>query len=201
MGNPQTTIAYSLHHPRASLTSALPDAAQVVHVFESGTRAVLTRGRARQDRLPRGGVVIQHTPIGLLVIIDCRAEFCAYRFIGRASTQRLERWWDAHMYAYPFDSWVSSSHGESVRSATAGILTVVWTPDTIYITATIYGTAPEAARGCDNAPLDVRPTTPPAPVSPTAGEVPANTTDLLVEVLREIQISPTLDDADPTPGT
>lgn len=125
MGNPQTTIAYSLHHPRASLTSALPDAAQVVHVFESGTRAVLTRGRARQDRLPRGGVVIQHTPIGLLVIIDCRAEFCAYRFIGRASTQRLERWWDAHMYAYPFNSWVSSSNGERVRSATGGILTVV----------------------------------------------------------------------------
>nr|AHM96052.1 nuclear protein UL4 [Papiine alphaherpesvirus 2] len=189
------TIAYSLHGTATSSACVLPDAEQVVCAFESGTRAIASRGCLRHDALSRGAVVVRQTPVGLLVMVDCRAEFCAYRFVGRSERQRLERWWDTNLCAYPFDSWVSSTRGESVRSPTAGIVTVVWGEDSIYITVTVYGSPPEG-----EAETPARPPSPPGEscgtpsrpaVSPASAEAGA-AADLLVEVMKEIQLSPTL---------
>ncbi|ARS01715.1 nuclear protein UL4 [Macacine alphaherpesvirus 1] len=190
------TIAYSLHGTATSSACVLPDAEQVVCAFEGGTRAIASRGCLRQDALSRGAVVIRQTPVGLLVMVDCRTDFCAYRFVGRSGRQRLERWWDTNLCAYPFDSWVSSTRGESVRSPTAGIVTVVWGEDSIYVTVTVYGSPPggEDETSPPYAPSPP-PDTPDAPSPPAAS--PASTeagaaADLLVEVMKEIQLSPTL---------
>ncbi|AHM96271.1 nuclear protein UL4 [Papiine alphaherpesvirus 2] len=189
------TIAYSLHGTATSSACVLPDAEQVVCAFESGTRAIASRGCLRHDALSRGAVVVRQTPVGLLVMVDCRTEFCAYRFVGRSERQRLERWWDTNLCAYPFDSWVSSTRGESVRSPTAGIVTVVWGEDSIYITITVYGSPPagegETPARPPSPPGDASGAPSPPAVSPASAETGA-AADLLVEVMKEIQLSPTL---------
>nr|BAC58043.1 UL4 [Macacine alphaherpesvirus 1] len=190
------TIAYSLHGTATSSACVLPDAEQVVCAFDGGTRAIASRGCLRQDTLSRGAVVVRQTPVGLLVMVDCRTDFCAYRFVGRSGRQRLERWWDTDLCAYPFDSWVSSTRGESVRSPTAGIVTVVWGEDSIYINVTVYGSPPGGEAEAplpdpSSPPLDAPGTPSPPAVSPASAEAGA-AADLLVEVMKEIQLSPTL---------
>ncbi|AFR32445.1 nuclear protein ul4 [Leporid alphaherpesvirus 4] len=186
MGTPTTTIAYSLRGAQTTFPRAPAEVEQLLCTFGSGSRSVISGGHMRHDPLTCGTVLIQQTPLGLLVVVDSKADFCTYRFNGRGDPPRLDHSRAANTHVYPFNSWTSTTNRESAHSIRAGVFTGLWGSDSTYITITIYGHASEHASD-DHAP------------APRPEEGSAPPTDLLVEVLREIQLSPTLGLGSPGP--
>ncbi|BBM13176.1 nuclear protein [pteropodid alphaherpesvirus 2] len=185
-----TTIAYSFYGVQTSPAQTLPDTEQFVARFGSGTRTIISGSRERRDSLAGGAIVLQHTPIGFVAIIDCRTDFCTYRFIGPINQPQLNFWEKAQLCAYPFRAWVSSTRGESALSSTAGLVTVVWGTNTIFLTATIYTPTLPAPHPSSLGPASS------SPSRQQSFEESGPAADLLVEVMKEIQLSPTLGCAD-----
>ncbi|QPO25137.1 nuclear protein UL4 [Bovine alphaherpesvirus 2] len=183
MASPTTTIAYSLRCAHAASAGTLTDVEQLLCAFSAGTRSVISGGRIRQDSLSGGTILIQQTPLGLLIVIDSSADFCTYRLVGRGTPPRLDHSKTTQAHVYPFDSWLSTTNRESAQSACAGVCTILWGNDATYITMTMYGQCPPDSAGACRAQREI---------DAGLGSPPHAPADLLVEVLREIQLSPTL---------
>ncbi|ADO13824.1 nuclear protein UL4 [Saimiriine alphaherpesvirus 1] len=184
-------VAYTLRNARGPTTWKLYDTEHIVSTFDSGVRYVATAGRLRQDPLDGGSVVLQDTPGGVVVVVNCPADFCAYRFVGRTQGHVLRQWEDTGMCVYPFDAWTGSTHTESVRSASAGTAIVLWCDDSLYITATVCDADPPA--DSPTARVDETPGSllEDAHEELLAGDSEARVAaDLLTEVLDQVQLGP-----------
>ncbi|AQS79212.1 nuclear protein UL4 [Ateline alphaherpesvirus 1] len=194
-----SVVAYTLKPARAPAAWELHETEHIACAFDRGVRCVATDDCLRQDPLGRGSVTIQGTPGGVVVVVNCPEDFCAYHFAGVSPGRMLRQWEDTRMCVYPFDSWVGLTRTESVRSASAGTATLLWSGDSLYVTATIADQEPPLAQPPTEVAL---PAQAPAPLSSVEesgaiGGLPSYdeagvAADLLTEVLEEIQLSPAL---------